>query len=158
MSQFMGSIERIFIATKAGAPMEERSEVEAMPDQGLIGDRYFSNEGKWQKKGRRIGQDVTLIRLQALNNSGFEASETRRNLLINCDFELVRLVGKEFEIGEVRLLGVEDCTPCPRPSSLVGKKGFEKVFDGCGGLRAQILSPGMIRVGDSLRSRNVEEN
>ena len=79
----------------------------------------------------------------------FLASETRRNIVV-AYFPLNRLVGKEFIIGEALMRGIELCDPCQRPSKLSGKDGFEEAFAGFGGLRAEVIIGGTIKVGDGL--------
>jgi MOSC domain-containing protein YiiM len=53
--------------------------------------------------------------------------------------ELLQLVGKRFRLGDVEMLGVEDCAPCEEPSLLSGKVNFKARFSGLGGLRAKVL-------------------
>ncbi len=150
-----GLVLRIFTAPSAGAPMEEQRSVRTIPGRGLAGDRYAEQVGSWSKT--KVGQrDVTLISANALirakvvHGMVFEPNETRRNLLVSVGInELNALVGKQFSVGGVLMEGTELCTPCKRPSKLVGKEGFDNVFAGAGGLRARILSSGIIRI-DSL--------
>ena len=84
----------------------------------------------------------------------FDPSETRRNVVIDqiLPSELNALVGKIFYIGKLKLKGEELCEPCERPAKLVNKKGFKKAFDNNGGIRAQVLDTGEIKIGDLLLS------
>jgi MOSC domain-containing protein YiiM len=58
------------------------------------------------------------------------------------------LVGKEFMIGGVRMRGVKYCDPCDRPDKLSKKIGFRERFSDRGGLIAEIINDGIIRLGD----------
>ncbi len=63
---------------------------------------------------------------------------------------LNHLVGREFRVGEVTLRGVRLCEPCQHLASLT----HGKVLPGLvhrGGLRAQIVTDGVIHVGDAVR-------
>jgi len=60
------------------------------------------------------------------------------------------LVGQEFQIGEVRIRGIRLCEPCSHLQTLAGRPVI-KGLRHRGGLRAQILSRGTIRVGDAVR-------
>ena len=63
--------------------------------------------------------------------------------------QLNRLVDKKFKVGEVALRGIRLCEPC----QYLAKNTQPQVLPGLlhrGGLRAEILSEGMIRVGDSV--------
>jgi len=78
-------------------------------------------------------------------------SDSRRNVVTR-GVPLNHLVGKEFWIGEVKARGLRLCEPC----SHLQKLSHEKVLPGLvhrGGLRAQILIEGMIRVGDAVQNR-----
>ncbi|HMC90102.1 MAG TPA: MOSC domain-containing protein, partial [Gemmataceae bacterium] len=62
---------------------------------------------------------------------------------------LNHLVGKEFQIGEVILRGLRLCEPCGHLEALT----VQGVKDGLchrGGLRAQILHGGLVKVGDPI--------
>jgi len=58
-------------------------------------------------------------------------------------------VGREFQIGEVRVLGIRLCEPC----NYLAKTTFSEALKGLvhkGGLRAQILTEGILRPGDPI--------
>ncbi|HZD93607.1 MAG TPA: MOSC domain-containing protein, partial [Candidatus Sulfotelmatobacter sp.] len=71
-----------------------------------------------------------------------------RNLL-TCGMALNHLVGREFQIGDVRLRGLRLCEPCGHLQKLTGKDVL-KALCHRGGLRAEILSGGMIKVGEMI--------
>ena len=76
-------------------------------------------------------------------------SDSRRNVVTR-GVPLNHLVGREFWIGDVKARGLKLCEPC----SHLQKLSHEKVLPGLvhrGGLRAQILSEGTIRVGETVR-------
>lgn len=63
--------------------------------------------------------------------------------------DLNELSGKEFLVGEVRIRGIRLCEPC----NYLAKTSFPEILKGLvnkGGLRAQILSEGVIHVGDCI--------
>ena len=62
--------------------------------------------------------------------------------------DLNELIGEEFSIQGVRLRGTAHCKPCYWLDQAVAP-GAEKFLEGNGGLRAQILSDGVIAVGDA---------
>lgn len=153
-------IEQIYIASGAGEPMVSLDHVSAVCYRGLEGDRYFLNEGFWQnvKKPHEVVRNVSLISEQAIIEArqefgqDFDPMMTRRNLVVCGDIDLMSLIGAQFIVGEVKMRGVEECTPCNRPSTLSGVKGFEKAFKvtGRAGIRAEILNDGDIHVGDEI--------
>jgi MOSC domain-containing protein YiiM len=62
---------------------------------------------------------------------------------------LNHLVGREFQIGDVKVRGIRLCEPCDHLQRLTGGE-IIKGLAHRGGLRAQILTQGTIRVGDQV--------
>jgi MOSC domain-containing protein YiiM len=62
---------------------------------------------------------------------------------------LNHLVGKEFQVGDVRLAGIRLCEPCQYLEEMT-TKGVLVGLIHRGGLRANVLTRGLIRVGDSV--------
>ncbi|MEK6335283.1 MAG: MOSC domain-containing protein [Acidobacteriota bacterium] len=150
---FEGKVISINIAAKAEAPMQSVTEVLAVPGKGLEGDRYFDHKGTFSKP--QPDRELTLIEAEAIEamkhelNVDYGLSDSRRNVVTR-GVPLNHLVGKEFLIGDVKARGLKLCEPC----SHLQKLSHEKVIPGLvhrGGLRAQILSEGMIRVGQTVR-------
>jgi MOSC domain-containing protein YiiM len=140
--------------------MHEVNNIRAIAGKGLEGDRYALQQGSWKKKGaleHDKKRNVTLIAIEALEAANeilppqmrFLPEETRRNILTK-GIDVNSLVGREFSVGPVLLLGVELADPCDRPDKLSGKKGFEHAFVNKGGLNAEILNEGPISVGDLI--------
>lgn len=126
------------------------AEVRAVAGKGLAGDRYFNQPGK-RLEGDR---EVTLIEMEAIENFEreygvkFQPQESRRNIVTR-GVPLNDLVGREFQIGETRLRGLRLCEPCTHLARLSGKTVIPGLVHRAG-LRAQILSDGLIRVGDPV--------
>ena len=150
---FEGTVISINIASKAEGPMQSVNEVRAIPGKGLEGDRYFFRQGTFYKP--QPDREVTLIEAEAIEalrrefDIDFALSGTRRNVVTR-GVPLNHLVGREFWIGEVKARGLRLCEPCAHLQRL----SHPKVLPGLvhrGGLRAQILSEGMIRVGMTVK-------
>jgi MOSC domain-containing protein YiiM len=146
------SILAIYLHAAKGAPLFTADEVKAVPRCGLEGDRLFS-----PTPGHlNLDQEVTLIESEAIEAVAAERSihlapgEARRNLLTQ-GVRLNELVDREFEVGPVRLKGLRLCQPCDHLESLT-QPGVKAAFRDRCGLRAQILTSGVIRVGDLIRS------
>jgi MOSC domain-containing protein YiiM len=147
-----GKLDSIFIAAEAKAPMVVMAEVRAVPGSGLEGDRYFLKRGTFFKPEPDF--ELTLIEAEALEAMKQEyqielsPAESRRNLITR-DVPLNHLVGKEFQIGEVRIRGIRLCEPCSHLQALTERQVI-KGLRHRGGLRAQILSEGVLRAGDAV--------
>lgn len=144
-----GIVKAICITPVAGGPMQEILEVEALTGQGLKGDRYTNGEGSFNK-GKQGVRQVTLMNAIFFERSGFEFKDSRRNIFVE-GTELMWLIGREFQIGTARFRGVKYCDPCTQPSKLSGKtKSFKKTFFDRGGIIAEIIEGGVIKVRDLL--------
>jgi MOSC domain-containing protein YiiM len=97
---------------------------------------------------------VTLIELEAIealnqeDNLGLAPGQTRRNLLTQ-GVPLNHLVGKEFRVGSITLRGVRLCEPCDYLAGLTRSEVLPGLVHR-GGLRADILSDGLIQSGDDI--------
>ena len=148
----MGIVESIYIASTAAGPTKALDAVEAIPGAGLAGDRYFLKLGTFYKPDP--DRELTLIEAEAIEalrrDYGVElaAGDARRNLVTR-GVALNHLVGREFTVGEVRIRGIRLCEPCGHLQTVTGKLVIKGLIHR-GGLRAQILSAGTIRAGDSI--------
>lgn len=123
----------------------EVDQIECIAGKGIRGDRFF--EFKENYKGQitffstEVFQDLCL----ELGVSGIEAGVTRRNV-ITSGTDLNNLIGQIFEIQGVQFQGTSECTPCYWMDQAIAP-GAEKWLQGRGGLRARILSDGIVRSG-----------
>jgi len=147
-----GVVAALMIGLERKEPMISVPEVRAIAGAGLEGDRYCRERGTFSKK--LPSNQITLIEAEALEAAerdyGIEltAEESRRNVL-TCGVALNHLVGREFQIGEVRLRGLKLCEPCTHLQQLTGKAVL-KALRHRGGLRAEILGGGVIKVGEKI--------
>lgn len=150
-----GHVVSINIAPR-GLPMRAVSEVRAVAGKGLEGDRYFDGTGTYSAKVDPA-HEVTLIEAEAVEalrrETGLELpmGQTRRNVVTRA-VALNHFVGREFTVGELRLRGHRLCEPCGHMERLVGLKGARAGLVHRGGLRCQILTGGILRVGDVIRA------
>ncbi|MFT5144975.1 MAG: MOSC domain-containing protein YiiM [Rhodothermales bacterium] len=133
--------------------METRKEARAVPGRGLDGDRYYFGAGslsRWSGHMREVTliADEALTEMEADAGIGLSAAESRRNILVS-GVPLNDLVKVPFFVGGVEMEGVRLCQPCKYLARKTGKDVLPAMI-GRGGLRARILSGGMIRVGDSV--------
>ena len=148
-----GRVEGLHIASHAGGSIRQVDVVHAIPGVGLEGDRYALGLGHYSQD-RRVSRDLTLIEGEVIDDLAFQlktpidSGATRRNVT-TLGIRLDSLVGKRFRIGTVLCEGTRICEPC---QYLVGLLGIP-ILQGLvhrGGLRANILTEGYIRLGDSL--------
>jgi len=134
--------------------MHSVTEARAVAGKGLEGDRYFSGCGTFTPQTPKPDYELTLIEIENVvafaRESGllFDPAQARRNIVTE-GVRLNDLAGREFRVGEVRIRGIRLCEPCHYLASV----SHPSVLPGLvhkGGLRAQIVSEGIIRVGDPV--------
>jgi len=149
---FRGNVVSLHIARDAAVPMESTADVKAVVGQGLEGDRYFNWTGHSKHPG--VSREVTLIEIEAIEalehekNVAIAPGAARRNVVTR-GVPLNHLVGREFQIGAVRLCGTRLCEPCAYLEGLT-RKGVLAGLIHRGGLRAEIVTGGTIRVEDII--------
>jgi MOSC domain-containing protein YiiM len=150
-----GTVEAIFTAESAGQPMTARDEVSAVAGRGLEGDRYSARKGYYSEQpSPGGGRELTLIEGEVLEalaaERGIELApqECRRNVVTR-GVRLNDLVGKRFRLGSLLCEGVRLCEPCAYLEELTGKPVNEPLVHR-GGLRANILDGGTLRIGDAV--------
>jgi MOSC domain-containing protein YiiM len=147
-----GVVESIYIAPAAKEPTQSVEQVQAIPGVGLDGDRYALKQGTFFKPQPDF--ELTLIEAEAVEAAKREyqvelATGAARRNVVTRDVPLNHLVGKEFRIGDVRVRGIRLCEPCDHLQRLTGLPVIKSLRHR-GGLRAQILTGGLIRVGDRV--------
>ncbi len=152
------SICEIYTCPEAGAPMIRQHEVTVKAGVGIVGDRYALGIGAYSKVKPEKIRHATFIAFEsiltvavAMTGSGelspFLGKDTRRNF-VTWGVDLNELVGRRFSFGDVQFRGVELADPCHRPSALSKRKGFKERFAGIGGLRAEALTDGVVKIRD----------
>jgi MOSC domain-containing protein YiiM len=153
-----GIVDSVYIASAAKEPMRRVESVEAIPGAGLQGDRYASGQGTFFKPAPDY--ELTLIEAEAIEalkrdyDVDIVPGDARRNVVTR-GVPLNHLVSREFRIGQVRVRGIRLCEPCSHLENLTGQP-LIKGLRHRGGLRAQILSSGVIHTGDSVSSIEAE--
>jgi MOSC domain-containing protein YiiM len=152
-----GRVEAVMVAAEPEAPMARVDQAAARAGRGLEGDRYFDGHGTFSDAHDR-GHDLTLIEAEALATLALPggdavAPEDARRNVVTRGIDLDALVGERFTVGGVECFGQRLCEPCAhleRLTERAGKPGTLRALIHKGGLRADILSDGEIRVGDEI--------
>ena len=148
-----GTVDSIHLTSAAKEPLQSVNEAKAISGKGLDGDRYALQQGTFSKPLPDF--ELTLIEAEAIEalqrDYGVEVApgEARRNVVTR-NVPLNHLVGREFHLGGVKVRGIRLCEPCEHLEGIVGRSVI-KGLRHRGGLRAQILTDGIIRVGDAVR-------
>jgi MOSC domain-containing protein YiiM len=150
---YQGKLLAIYITPAAGQPLQLVEQAHAVPGKGLEGDRYFLETGSYSDHPGP-DREITLIEIEALQALKDESeldlsqAEARRNLVTQ-GVPLNHLVGKEFQVGDVRLRGVRLCEPCSYLARLTQAEVLSALIHR-GGLRAAVVNEGILRQGDAI--------
>jgi MOSC domain-containing protein YiiM len=123
--------------------------VEAAPvhaGRGLEGDRYHEGRGTFSNVHSR-GHDLTLVEAEVLEALDISPEGARRNVVTR-GIDLNALVGTRFRVGDVECFGQRLCEPCAHLERLT--PGTLRPLIHKGGLRADVLDDGELRVGQPV--------
>lgn len=144
----VGTVAAILIAAHAEAPLSHVDEAEALAGRGLAGDRYAAGRGTFSAPGR--GYELTLAEAEVLDEIQLPWEDARRNIVTR-GISLNGLVGQRFRIGSIECIGRRLAEPCAHLEKLA-RPGLLRPLVHRGGLRADIIKGGVIRVGDDIEA------
>lgn len=147
-------IERIFLSPAhnfvgrhggpaGAAPTVEVEAIECVAGRGLRGDRFFDHAPDYKGQITFFSREVLERLRTGLNLPHTRPEAARRNVLVS-GIDLGTLIGVEFEVQGIRFLGTEECRPCHWMDGALGP-GAHDWLRGRGGLRARILTDGVLR-------------
>lgn len=124
--------------------MLEQMRIECIAGKGICGDRFFDYKPDFKGQITFFAWEVYESLALFVGNPSLPSYAMRRNVITE-GIDLNEKIGQEFEIQGVRFLGTEECKPCYWMEEAVGK-GAEEFLKGRGGLRAKILTDGLLQV------------
>jgi MOSC domain-containing protein YiiM len=125
-------------------PTLEVAEIECVAGHGIRGDRFFDYKQDYKGQVTFFSQEIFVAMCAELKVTDKSPGASRRNIVVE-GADLNSLVGVEFELQGVRFRGTAECSPCHWMDAAFAP-GAEKFLHSRGGLRAQILSDGILRV------------
>ncbi len=149
----MFRIEHLFIAPghnffgHHGQPAGEHpifavDQVECVAGRGLRGDRFFDFKDDYKGQITFFAMEVLEALRRELNLPHAQPQGTRRNVFVR-GADLNALIGRQFEVQNVRFAGVEESKPCHWMNHALGP-GAEDWLRGRAGLRCRILTTGVL--------------
>jgi hypothetical protein len=125
------------------APTVEVDRIECVAGRGIRNDRFFDFKENYKGQITFFSQEVYEDLCRALQIRDKPPSVLRRNV-ITSGVDLTAWFDAEFDLQGVRFRGVGECKPCYWMDRAFGP-GAEQALQGRGGLRAIILSDGVLR-------------
>jgi MOSC domain-containing protein YiiM len=124
-------------------PMLEVPEVECVPGQGLVGDRFFDHKPDYKGQVTFFEHEAFEALREEFAVFDRDVGAFRRNVVVSGQ-DLNAWIGREFTVQGVTFSGSEEAKPCYWMDRAFCP-GAEAALRGRGGLRARILTPGRLR-------------
>jgi MOSC domain-containing protein YiiM len=124
-------------------PMLEMDEIECIAGRGIRGDRFFDHQKNYKGQITFFAQEIYEALCEELGVRDKSLAVIRRNA-ITIGVDLNELIGEEFQIQGIHFRGTEECRPCYWMDQAFAPGAFD-FLKGRGGLRAEILSNGILR-------------
>jgi len=119
-------------------------EAEVVAGKGIIGDRFFGWKDDYPGQVTFFSLEVHEALCAELGVTDRGPDVYRRNLIVT-GADLPSLVGEEFELQGVRFRGMVESKPCYWMDEAMAL-GAEEAMRGRGGLRAKVLTSGVLRI------------
>ncbi len=120
-------------------------EIQCLAGRGLEGDRFCDFKDDYKGQVTFFSNEVYEELCAEFDVWDRPASVLRRNI-ITAGADLNSLIGEEFAVQGVRFAGTQESAPCEW-MNVAFAPGAEEWLKGRGGLRARILTDGLLRLG-----------
>ena len=124
-------------------PIEQKCEIQCVAGLGIVGDRFYDYQANYNGQITFLEREVYLDLCSRLGVYDRSPGAFRRNVVTQ-GVRLNDLIGSEFVIQGIRFRGTEEARPCYWMDRAFAP-GANDALKGRGGLRAIILSSGMLR-------------
>lgn len=152
-----GTVVAIYVAESGAEPMRAVPEAALEAGCGIRGDRYHRQGGTFSRRDQiRPDQEITLVeseeieRFNEATGLALDLGATRRNVVTR-GIRLNELVGRQFSLGAAVVEGIRLCEPCAHLAAIVSKEVLPGLVHRAG-LRARIVSGGVIRPADTIEA------
>ena len=144
----MAEVFKLGITANNNQPIKEVNSIEVLANKGIVGDRHFHNSNDPYNQLSLI-ESENIDFYNTKNDLNIPYVNFRRNVITK-GIRLNDLVGKKFLIGSVKIEGIDLCRPCRHLNEILNQDNILKEFLRKGGLRCQILSSSIIKIGDKI--------
>ena len=144
----MGKVIEIGICRNKGDKIININKAEVIKGKGIVNDRKFKEVNKKDKQITVIESENILF-INNLLKINIPAINFRRNIITK-DIKLNKLLNKKFFIGNVKVEAHDFCYPCKYLQDKLKQDKLIYYLKNKGGLRCEILSNGIINVGDLI--------
>ena len=145
----MPEVFKIGITDKNNKQIKEVNSIDVLANKGILGDRHFQEfNDPFNQLSLIESENIDYYNTKYGLNIPYK--DFRRNIITK-GVKLNDLVGKKFQIGDVKVEGIDLCRPCRHLCEVLNQDNIIKEFLRRGGLRCQILSSSSIEVGNKIK-------
>lgn len=138
-------------------PTIDAAQIELRASKGIVGDRYFGVAAHFDAQITFVAWEVFQAVTEEFGLEGVAPERMRRNVVTE-GVNLNQLLGREFAIdsghGPVHFAGTKPCSPCAWMDAMLAP-GALKFLKGRGGLRARVLSDGVLTRGPARLTTSI---
>lgn len=127
-----------------------RAAMRAVAEAAIGADGMEGDRGKAGARAVTLVQWEHLAVIAALAGRAEVAPALLRRNVAVAGINLLALKDAPFRLGTALLRGTGPCAPCSRMEEALGPGGYSAVR-GHGGITAEVLEPGLVRLGDGVR-------
>lgn len=124
----------------------ERDQIELVAGKGIVDDRFFDYMPNYKGQITFFDWQVYELVMSEMIGGYTEPSKFRRNVMLD-GVDLNDLIGKRFLFNGIEFTGSCECSPCFWMDEAF-TEGTEDFLKGRGGLRARIVSNGVLKTGE----------
>ena len=144
----MSKVIKLGITNSNNKKIKEVESIEVLANKGVVGDRHFSDYNDPFCQLTLIeSENIDFYNLKYGLNIPYV--EFRRNIVTE-GIRLNELIGKKLRIGNAEVEAVDLCRPCRHLTEILCQDNILKEFLRKGGLRCQILTSSIIKIGDEI--------
>ena len=145
----MSEVFKIGITDKNNQQIKEVNSINVLANKGILGDRHFQEfNDPFNQLSLIESENIDYYNTKYGLNIPYK--DFRRNIITK-GIKLNDLVDKKFQIGEVKVEGIDLCRPCRHLCEVLNQDNIIKEFLRRGGLRCKILSSSSIKVGNKIK-------
>tara|TARA_B100001250_G_scaffold386812_1_gene383648 strand:+ start:225 stop:716 length:492 start_codon:yes stop_codon:yes gene_type:complete len=143
----IGKVDWIGIRSEKKGGISSIESVIVKKYSGLEGD-HFKGSSSGKRQVTLIQNEHLTVLANILGKKSIDPKLTRRNIVVS-GINLLSLKDQQFSIGDVILETTGICAPCNLMETNLGKGGYN-AMRGHGGITAQVISEGRLKLGDKV--------
>ncbi len=141
-----GTIRALFVKSEKHAKSTARDVVQVTP-QGFDGDHHAGHSKRRQ---------ILMVSGEILDELNLNPGDVYENVVVDGMDVMSLREGQALRIGGALVAVTIPCEPCRQMDRL--RPGLQERLKNCRGMFVEVLEPGVVRVGDTVRYEPIAES